>query len=61
LAVAKCADSIPIYRLEKDYQRQGIPIARLATPAARRIAALVLLAVLEHVAEKASIEVTKVA
>lgn len=28
LAVAKCADSIPIYRLEKDYQRQGIPIAR---------------------------------
>lgn len=28
LAVAKCADSIPIYRLEKDYHRQGIPIAR---------------------------------
>lgn len=28
LAVAKCADSIPIYRLEKEYQRQGIPIAR---------------------------------
>jgi transposase len=28
LAVAKCADSIPIYRIEKDYQRQGIPIAR---------------------------------
>ena len=28
LAVAKCADSIPIYRIEKDFQRQGIPIAR---------------------------------
>jgi transposase len=28
LAVAKCADHIPIYRLEKAFQRQGIPIAR---------------------------------
>jgi transposase len=28
LAVAKCADHTPIYRLEKAFQRQGIPIAR---------------------------------
>ncbi|HXH25037.1 MAG TPA: IS66 family transposase [Vicinamibacterales bacterium] len=25
---AKCADSIPLYRLEKEYQRIGVPIAR---------------------------------
>ena len=28
LAVAKCADHLPIYRLEKDFARQGIPVAR---------------------------------
>jgi transposase len=28
LAVAKCDDAIPLYRLEKQYQRIGIPIAR---------------------------------
>lgn len=28
LAVAKCADHLPIYRLEKDFARQGVPIAR---------------------------------
>lgn len=28
LVVAKCVDSIPIYRLEKEFQRQEIPIAR---------------------------------
>lgn len=28
LAVAKCADHIPIYRLEKDFRRQGFPLAR---------------------------------
>jgi transposase len=28
LAVAKCADHIPIYRLEKAFHRQGVPIAR---------------------------------
>jgi len=28
LVTAKCADSIPLYRLEKEYQRIGIPIAR---------------------------------
>jgi transposase len=28
LAVAKCADHTPIYRLEKAFQRQGIPVAR---------------------------------
>ena len=28
LITAKCADSIPLYRLEKEYQRIGIPIAR---------------------------------
>ncbi|MGZ6674026.1 MAG: IS66 family transposase [Solirubrobacteraceae bacterium] len=28
LIVAKCSDSIPLYRLEKQYQRVGIPIAR---------------------------------
>jgi transposase len=28
LVVAKCADHLPIYRLEKDFARQGIPIAR---------------------------------
>jgi transposase len=28
LAVSKCADHIPLYRLEKDFARQGIPIAR---------------------------------
>jgi len=28
LVTAKCADSIPIYRLEKEYQRIGIPIKR---------------------------------
>ena len=28
LAVAKCADHLPIYRLEKDFKRRGIPIAR---------------------------------
>jgi transposase len=28
LAVAKCADHIPIYRLEKAFHRQGIPVAR---------------------------------
>lgn len=28
LVTAKCGDSIPIYRLEKEYKRLGIPIAR---------------------------------
>ncbi len=28
LAVAKCADSIPIYRLAKQYRRSGIPVRR---------------------------------
>ena len=28
LIVAKCSDSIPLYRLEKQYQRAGVPIAR---------------------------------
>lgn len=28
LIVAKCADSIPLYRLEKDFQRLGLPIRR---------------------------------
>ena len=28
LAVAKCADSIPIYRIEKDFKRQGVPVSR---------------------------------
>lgn len=28
LVVAKCADHIPIYRLEKAFHRQGVPIAR---------------------------------
>lgn len=28
LVVSKCADSIPIYRLEKAYQRIGIPVSR---------------------------------
>jgi transposase len=28
LVVAKCVDSIPIYRLEKDFKRQGVPISR---------------------------------
>lgn len=28
LVTAKCADSIPLYRLEKEYQRIGVPIAR---------------------------------
>jgi transposase len=28
IAVAKCADHLPIYRLEKDFRRQGFPIAR---------------------------------
>lgn len=28
LAVAKCADHLPIYRLEKDFARQGLPLAR---------------------------------
>ena len=28
LAVAKCADHLPLYRLEKDFARRGFPIAR---------------------------------
>jgi transposase len=28
LVVAKCADHLPLYRLEKDFARQGIPMAR---------------------------------
>ena len=28
LAVSKCADHTPIYRIEKAFQRQGIPVAR---------------------------------
>ena len=28
LAVAKCADHLPLYRLEKDFARQGVPVAR---------------------------------
>lgn len=28
LVVAKCADHMPIYRLEKDFARQGFPLAR---------------------------------
>jgi transposase len=28
LVVAKCVDSIPIYRIEKDFNRQGVPISR---------------------------------
>jgi transposase len=30
VCVAKCADSIPLYRLEKQYERAGIPISRSA-------------------------------
>jgi transposase len=51
LIVAKCASSMPIYRLEKEYKRTGIPIARstmnellhrgaeLLSPLARRLLA----------------------
>jgi transposase len=28
LAVAKCADHLPIYRLEKEFARKGVPVAR---------------------------------
>lgn len=28
LIVAKCADHLPLYRLEKDFARQGVPVAR---------------------------------
>ena len=28
LAVAKCADHLPLYRLEKDFARRGFPLAR---------------------------------
>ena len=28
LVTAKCADSIPLYRLEKEYQRVGVPVSR---------------------------------
>jgi transposase len=28
LAVSKCADHTPIYRLEKAFARQGVPVAR---------------------------------
>ena len=28
LVTAKCADSIPLYRLEKEFQRVGVPVAR---------------------------------
>jgi transposase len=28
LAVAKCADHLPIYRLEKEFARNGVPVAR---------------------------------
>lgn len=28
LVVAKCVDSIPIYRIEKDFKRQGVPVSR---------------------------------
>ncbi len=28
LAVAKCADHLPLYRLEKDFTRRGFPLAR---------------------------------
>ena len=28
LVVAKCADHLPLYRLEKDFRRQGFPLAR---------------------------------
>jgi len=28
LAVAKCADAIPIYRLAKQYRRSGVPVSR---------------------------------
>lgn len=30
LIVSKCGDSIPLYRLEKQYRRLGIPISRIA-------------------------------
>jgi len=51
--VSKCSSSMPIYRLEKEYKRMGIPIARstmnellhrgaeLLTPLARRLLARV--------------------
>lgn len=28
LAVAKCVDCIPFYRIEKDFKRQGVPVSR---------------------------------
>jgi transposase len=28
LVVAKCVDSIPLYRIEKDFKRQGVPVSR---------------------------------
>ena len=51
LITAKCGDSLPIYRLEKQYAREGVPIARstmndllhrgaeLLSPIARRVLA----------------------
>ncbi len=53
LVTAKCADSIPLYRLEKEYQRIGVPVSRstmtdlfhrcaeLLAPLAARLVALV--------------------
>lgn len=53
LVVAKCCDSLPFYRLEKQFQRLGVPMARstmttlfhrageLLAPVAKRILALI--------------------
>lgn len=53
LVVCKCCDSLPFYRLEKQFKRLGVPIARstmtelfhrigeLLAPIARRILALI--------------------
>ena len=53
LIVSKCSDSIPLYRLEKQYQRVGVPIARstmtdlfhrhaeMLAPLAKRLIAIV--------------------
>ena len=63
LVTAKCADSIPLYRLEKEYQRIGVPVARstmtdlflraadVVSPLARRLLELIRGAPVVHADE----------
>ena len=52
LVVAKCVDSIPFYRIEKDFKRQGVPVSRSTMNELFHRAALMLRPLSERLLEQ---------